>query len=102
MSGVVFQYLIAKDEVRVQLAIEGPDQARNKKIFDELRKTKDEIEKDFGDQLTWNRLDNNKASYVTKTVIDKGLRDAEEWSKIIETMVEIMAKFEKATSKHIR
>lgn len=102
VSGVVYQYLIAKDEARVQLAIEGPDQTRNKRIFDSIHKAKEEIEKDFGEQLTWNRLDNKKSSYITKTVVDKGLRDTEEWPRIIDKLVETMVRFEKALAKHIR
>jgi len=101
-SGVVFQYLILKDEARVQLAIEGSEQAKNKKFFDNLYKMKDQIEKDFGDQLNWNRLDDKKASYITKNVINKGLRDTENWHIIIDKLVETMIKFEKAIATHIR
>lgn len=101
-SGVVFQYLILKDGARVQLAIEGPDQARNKAIFDSLYSKKEQIEKVFGEQLTWNRLDNKKASYITKTVADKGLRDNKEWPRIIEKLVETMTRFEKAFSPHVK
>lgn len=102
ISGVVYQYLILKDESRVQLAIEGADQAKNKRIFDSLHKLKDQIEKDFGEQLTWNRLDVKKASYITKKVADKGLRDTEEWPNIIDKMVGTMVRFEKAISPHLR
>jgi len=102
ISGVVYQYLILKDEARIQLAIEGSDASKNKRMFDNLYKIKEQIEKDFDEQLTWNRLDNKKASYITKTVGDKGLRDEEEWPKIIDKMVDAMTRFEKALSKHIR
>ncbi|MCW4028343.1 MAG: DUF4268 domain-containing protein [Candidatus Bathyarchaeota archaeon] len=102
ISGVVYQYLILKDGARVQLAIEGSDQNRNKAIFDGLSSVKDLIEKDFGEQLAWNRLDNKKASYITKSVIDKGLRDKEEWPKIIEKLVEEMVRLEKAISPHLK
>ena len=102
VSGVLYQYSILKDGARVILAIAGSDQARNKKIFDELYKKKDQIEKDFGEPLTWNRLDNKKTAYITKAVADKGLRDKEEWPKIIEKLVETMVRLEKAFAPHVR
>ncbi|MEN3061248.1 MAG: DUF4268 domain-containing protein [Candidatus Methanosuratincola petrocarbonis] len=102
ISGVSYQYIIAKDEARVQLGIAGPDQAKNKRIFDELYKKKDQIEKEFGDNLEWNRLDDKKASYIAKTVINKGLKDTEEWPTIIQKLVETMVRFENAINKHLK
>jgi len=102
ISGVLYQYLILKDEARVQLAIEGSDAGRNKKMFDELHKSKEQIEKDFGEELVWERLEDRKSSRISKTVMKQGLRDSEHWPTIIEKMVDAMARLEKALSKHVR
>ncbi|MBN1245545.1 DUF4268 domain-containing protein [Candidatus Bathyarchaeota archaeon] len=102
ISGVVYQYLILKDEARVQLTIEGSEQSKNKRIFDNLQKKKEQIEKDFGEPLIWNRLDDKKVSYITYKVADEGLRNTEHWPKIIERMIETMARFENAFISHIK
>jgi hypothetical protein len=102
MSGVSYQYLIHKEYARVQLAIEGPDQTRNKRLFDALFKEKETIEQKFQDKLEWNRLDDKKASYINKVIIDKGLNDVDSWPIIIEKLIEAMLRLEKAFNGQIK
>lgn len=102
ISGVAYQYLILRDKARIQLAIEGSDTFKNKKMFDELYKRRGQIEKDFGDRLVWERLDDRISSRISKTIENKGLRDVEEWPTIVEKMVEAMVRLEKTLNKHLR
>ncbi|MGB9756331.1 MAG: DUF4268 domain-containing protein [Candidatus Bathyarchaeales archaeon] len=101
-SGLSYNYVILMNSARVEFYISTPDAAKNKKIFDELYKRRQEIEKDFGEELEWQRLDDKTASRVAKTVSQKGLMNVEEWSDIQSKMIDAMRRLEKAISKHIK
>lgn len=101
-SGVLYQYVINMNEARIQLAMEGADANKNKRTFDALYQEKESVEKEFGEEFTWRRLDDRKSSYISKTVADKGLEDADDWPKIIENMTDCMIRFEKVMGKRIR
>lgn len=50
--------------VRAELYIDTPDADRNEQILDELMKGRASIEKDFGEPLEWERLDEKRACRV--------------------------------------
>jgi hypothetical protein len=102
ISGLYYQYLILENEARVQLSIESRDSRKNKSVFDELYDNKEQIERDFDDQLVWERLDGKKSSRISKTVVNKGLKDTEDWARISDEMTDLMCRLERALSKHIR
>jgi len=89
------------DKARVQLSIESGDAAKNKKVFDSLHEKKPQIERDFGEQLVWERRDDLKSSYIKKIFENRGLRDTDDWPAIQDAMIDAMIRFEKALSKHI-
>jgi hypothetical protein len=101
-SGLYYQYIILENEARVQLSIESGDLRKNKSVFDELLSNKKQIETDFGDQLVWERLDGKKASRISKTVMNKGIKDTESWTRISDEMIDLICRLERALSKHIR
>jgi hypothetical protein len=101
-SGLGYVYVILMDSARIELYIDTGDANKNKKIFDELHKKKQEIETDFGGELEWQRLDDKRASRIAKTVTNKGLKDIDDWSSIQDKMIDTMIRFEKALAKHIR
>lgn len=49
---------------RVELYIDTGDGDRNKRIFDHLHKNRDEIEAALGERVSWERLDDKRASRV--------------------------------------
>jgi hypothetical protein len=101
ISGVKYSYIILMDKARVQLSIESGDADKNKRVFDSLYESKQQIENDFGEQLVWERLDNRKSSYIKKIFENKGLKDIDNWRDIQNRMVDAMIRLEKALSKHI-
>ncbi len=92
------------ENAKVELYIDrGKDLiAENKKIFDQLINNKDEIESSFGDSLLWRRLDEANASIIGKTYEFAGLKDADKWDMLQDTMIDGMIRFEKAIKKYIR
>ncbi len=101
-SGLGYVYVILMDSARIELYIDTGDANKNKKIFDEFHKKKQEIETDFGGELEWQRLDDKRASRIAKTVTNKGLKDIDDWPSIQDKMIDAMIRFEKALAKHIR
>ena len=54
----------ASGQFRVELYVDTGDRAENKSAFDQLQKESAAIEAVIGEQLTWERLDNRRASRV--------------------------------------
>lgn len=63
----------------------------NRKRFDQLYKSKEQIEKDFGAPLVWERVVGTRASRISGPVLEGGFGDAEEkWSTIHDALIEQM------------
>lgn len=103
-SGLAYNYTIKQREAAVELYIDrGKDSdSVNKSIFDTLLESKDVIEKDFGGELDWQRLDDKRACRVTRKINIGGYRDEERWSDIYDEMIHSMIKLEAAFSSHIK
>lgn len=102
-SGVAYSYLIWKDGAGVELYIASTNCATNKAIFDALFAQKDEIEREFGEPLDWQRLDEKCASRIMKRWDDRGgLTEREKWEDLQETMIAGMTKLEHALRKRLQ
>ena len=102
-SGLTYSYVITQKNGSIELCIDkGKNYDElNKKIFDDLLKHKEDIEKDFGDILEWQRLDNKRASRIRKIYVTANLNDSENWDKLQNEMIEGMINFDKAIKKYI-
>ena len=94
--GVGLNSGISKKYGRVELYISTGNKEDNKKIFDELLKKKEEIEKEFDKEIIWERLDNRKASRIKCELSGVSYLNKEDWNKMIEFMVDAMESLYKA------
>ena len=95
-SGVSFTYVIwMTDETAVELYIDTGDKDENKRIFDGLHKHQAEIERSFGSPLSWERLDDKRASRVRSILKEGGLNDEEKWQVIQDAMISAMDRLAK-------
>lgn len=95
IRGLGFNYVIGTENGSVELYIDRGDVTENKEIFDTLESKKAEIEVEFGDSLTWERLDNKRASRIKTTITEGGCKsDPKSWPKIQSEMVLRMMKLE--------
>ncbi len=64
MRGVAYNFVISKTYGRCEIYIDRSDFDINKAIFDFLYNEKEKIEASFGTELTWERLDDKRASRI--------------------------------------
>lgn len=65
VSSIVCSASFAQGErVRTEIYIDTGDKNENKNLFDSLEKEREKIEEEFGEDLSWERLDDKRASRI--------------------------------------
>jgi len=101
-SGLQYAYVILMNSSRIELYIDTGNGEENKKIFDQLHRQKEEIEKEFGGELDWQRLDDKRACRISVQVSrHAGLKNKDKWDEIQNAMIDTMVRFEKAFKEKI-
>ena len=105
-SGISYNFVITNRYASCEIYFDrGPEFIEpniNKIRFDKLLRHKEEIEKEFGEELNWERLDNRRASRISIRFKEADLRDKEKWDSVQRKMIETMIKIEKVFRKYIR
>jgi hypothetical protein len=104
VRGLPFTYTIRQEESEAALFIDrGPGKkAENKEIFDRIHKHKEEIEKAFGGELSWQRLEDKQGCRIAYITTAGGYRsDEAKWPEIQDAMIEAMMRLEKALVDHL-
>lgn len=70
----------------------------NEDIFDQLARSKEEIEEAFGGPLDWQRLKGARACLIKKEITLGGYRDEHLWPEIQDAMIRL----ERALRPHIK
>ena len=103
-AGIGYNYAVTNEygaaEIYLDRGKEFP--TLNKERFDELCRHKTEIEKTFGESLSWERLDKRRASRIAYRINSVGLRDKEKWAELQDKMIDAMIRLEKATKQFIK
>lgn len=87
MSGVGMNLVVTRSYARVEIYINRGSQAENKKIFDALEKNKEAIEKDFGAQLIWARMDDKVTCRIKWQLDDVSVFNPQDYPKINEFLI---------------
>ena len=104
ISGLGYNYVIHKQEFRVELYIDRGKgcKTENKETFDIFAARRLEIETAFDGTLAWERLDTKRASRIAYRLSNGGYRSPEEtWPEIQDAMIDAMIRLEKALMTHI-
>ena len=95
VRGLTFNFAASKSYARAELYIDRGDREENKFVFDEVFKIKDEIERDFGEPLVWERLDDKRGSRI-KSEIEGNIFEEASWGELIPSMVDRMVRLERS------
>ena len=98
--GQWWNYVVLQDETRVELYIDAPVAADNKRLYDRLYEQRAAIEVDFGDSLSWQRLDDKRASRISFAV-SGGWVDDRTWATAVERSVKSMQKLYGTLSRRV-
>ena len=90
------------DRVRAGIYLDTGDQNKNKEIFDKLFANKEDIEKEFGETISWERIDDKRACRIIVYKDGNIDLDTEELSKIKEWAIEELMKFKNVFPKYIK
>lgn len=94
-TGLSFVYVVRMDDAQVELYIDNGDQMWNKRAFGYFFQRKEEIEKNFGSALDWQRLEDKRASRIRYIIYDYGLKDQPYWSRLQELLIDGMVRLQK-------
>lgn len=104
-SGLTYSYVIGNKNCDVELYLDKGKEYENPNInkirFDELYKHKKEIENVFGGELSWERLNNGRASRIAARFTDSGLSNKDKWDEIQDKMIDAMIRLEKSLKPFI-
>lgn len=104
-SGLAFGWAFRSDNrFSIELYIDTGDKNENERIFEELEKYKDKIEKQMK-ELNWERLEEKRASRIVIYKIIKGnikSLSREDYPEIIKWATETMKRFSSILSKYIK
>ncbi|WP_081192097.1 DUF4268 domain-containing protein [Halomonas sp. BC1] len=97
ISGMGYQLIFGKNEVRVGLSMQSSRAEANRFVFDRLQTMKSQIETAFGNELVWLPLPDKIACRIQYEKPVDGYNKAN-WPEMIEWLVEHMTRLEKALS----
>jgi len=96
VGGVRYTFSISRNYGRAEIYIDRGDKSENKKFFDKLYESKSQLEQLFGEELSWERLDERQASRI-KCEMGCDTTDKENWPALIQFLVDAMYRLEKAS-----
>lgn len=96
VRGIGYNFVIAKSYGRCEIYIDRGDFDENKFAFDTLLQQRDSIHRSFGSELTWERLDEKRASRIKYELEGVNVFEKEDWARMIEFMKDGMLRMETA------
>ena len=93
LSGFNISCVANRDQARIDFYLGNGNTERNKAAFDQIHRHKAEIEKELGVELTWERAEDKKASWICYHLHGVSINDEADWPR--------MAKFHAEWSRKI-
>lgn len=101
-SGIEYVFSATGNYARIELWVDRGSQEESKKIFDDIKQKKEEIEAEFGETLDWQRKDEGKGSRIALELRNVSIFIKEDWGKMIEFMTKNMIQFEKVMKSTLK
>jgi RNA binding exosome subunit len=101
-SGVGLNLVISKSYARAEIYINRGDIQKNKEVFDYFYNMKDKIEKDFGDTLVWERMDDRVTSRIKYQLDGVSVFNENDWPKMNDFMIDAASRLYKAFKEPVQ
>ncbi len=101
-GGFNMNLVISKKYARAEIYINRGDTDENKKAFDFLYALKDEIEREFGGKLTWERMEDNVTSRIKHQLDGVDVSNENDWPKMNTFLVDTAERMHRAFKDPIR
>jgi hypothetical protein len=82
VSGISVNLVVTGNYARAEIYINRGSKEENKKVFDYLYSTKNEIENKFGGPLVWERMDDRVTSRIKYELSGVDIFNKEDWMKM--------------------
>ena len=102
MSGVGINLVVSKKYARSEVYINRGDKEENKKFFDFFFGLKNQIEKNFGGELIWERMDDNVTSRIKHQLDGADVSNEKDWDKMNKFMINSVIRMQKAFKEPVR
>jgi len=102
MSGVSMNLVVSKKYARTEIYINRGDKEENKKIFDLFYEMRNNVEKDFGGKLIWERMEDNVTSRIKYQLDDVDISEEQDWPKMNKFMIDGAERMHRASKEPIR
>ncbi len=102
ISAGAYNFVVSRNYARVEVYFSRVEKDENEFIFDKLKENKENIEKLFGEELIWERLDGKKATRIKYQLNGVNLYDENDWDEMIEFLIDSMISLHKAFEKDIK
>lgn len=96
VRNIGYNFCVSKKYVRVELYIDRGTKEENEDILEFLLKNRESIEANFGDKLTWQKLETKRACRIKYERSDLNVFEKEHWQEMIEFLAKSMVSLERA------
>ncbi len=101
-TGFGLNYSVGREWTASDFYIDLGDQQKNKAIFDAFYEQHEQIHAEFGEELTWQRLNDRQASRIIKQFYSGGIDTPEKWPELQEQMIDAMIRIDKVFRPRLR
>lgn len=102
VSGIGFNCVVTHYCARTEVYIARSNTEDNKFFYDELFSMKDELEKAFGKELHWDRVDVKNVCRIKDEIQGVDIFNEDDWDKMINHLAESIAKINKVFREPVK
>ena len=101
--GLSLNYVLRQHDGQVELYIDADRETGegNKVALEHLMQQRDDIEKEFGEQLEWESVEGRRACRIRHLISQGGWQDEEKWPQAYSSMVDAMVRLERSLRPHL-
>lgn len=102
MSGVNLNLVATKKYARGEIYFNRGSKAENELCFDFISGKKEQIERDFGSELVWERMDDKVSCRIKAQLEGISIYNKSDWTEMIDYLIDVSERMEKAFKNPVK